>query len=208
MNFKYENFLKAHEAKPGEISTHTRIGCSELNVYGKSYHIEGEDLPKFRQLYFEHVISKKNKEYLTEKQLTEGPLVVDFDFRYAVDVKERQHSETHLGDIIALYFEGIITILKIDEGVVVPVYVMHKKNLVEDTEKGVMKDGIHVIFGIRMNRNCRLAVRNLVLKDIPTFATSFLLRILGMTFWMKVSRSEVAIGRCMAPVSLGWKPTS
>ena len=190
MNFKYENFLKAHETKDGEVSTHTRIGKPELNVYGKSYHIPASDLPTFRRLYFEHVLSKKNEEYLTERQLEYGPLVVDFDFRYSPEVRERQHNDKHLSDIIALYFESISVIFKIDQEVTVPVYVMHKKDVVCENE--VTKDGIHVIFGSGMERNCRQAVRKLVLNDIP-----YVMDEIPVTnSWNDVLDEGVAKGSC------------
>ena len=62
-------FLKEYKLTKESLlkPTHTRIGDEELGVYGGSYHIPQEDLPKFYELYEECVIRNKNLEYLTEK---------------------------------------------------------------------------------------------------------------------------------------------
>jgi hypothetical protein len=78
-------FLAKHSAKSnsGVVHTHTRIPSKELNIYGGSYVIPKEELKIFYELYYDHIFVKKKKEYLTEKQLeNEGPMAVDFDFRY------------------------------------------------------------------------------------------------------------------------------
>ena len=69
----YNTFLKEHKlTKESQLKpTHTRIGDKDLGIFGGSYHIPPEELEKFHKLYEEHVIQKKNHEYLTEKQINE-----------------------------------------------------------------------------------------------------------------------------------------
>ena len=99
------DFLAKHNAKTtGKQSTHTRIGSTELNIYGGNYNIEKEDLVTFHRLYYENVFTKNRKEYLTESQLKDGtgPILIDFDFRYDYDVSTRLHTIGHIQDIIQL----------------------------------------------------------------------------------------------------------
>ena len=47
-------------------------------------------------------------EFLTEKQNPEiGPVAVDFDFRYNVEVTEKQHNTNHINDMVGLYMDEI-----------------------------------------------------------------------------------------------------
>jgi hypothetical protein len=110
----YNEFLAKHSAKnttnnnTNQAISHTRIPDANLNIYGGSYIIPREELSTFYSLYYEYVFDKKRKEYLTEKQLEcDGPLVVDFDFRYNYDVIERQHSKEHVIDMISIYLEEL-----------------------------------------------------------------------------------------------------
>ena len=125
-------FLTKHNAKnPGQSSvnsssktiTHTRIGSQELNVYGGSFTIEKEELHAFYRLYYEHVFVKGRKEYLTEKQLEDnGPLVVDFDFRYDFSITKRVHTQEHIQDMISLYLETLKEFFVFEEKKPFPVF--------------------------------------------------------------------------------------
>ena len=106
-NHQYKDlndFLIKHNAKNSKTGcgfTHTRIGDKEHNIFAGSYAIPPEELDTFYGLYYNNIFVKKNKEYLTERQLTVGgPLVVDFDFRYNYDVDTRQHTKTHISDMV------------------------------------------------------------------------------------------------------------
>ena len=86
-----KEFLAKHSAKnvtnnTGTVNiTHTRIPDKELNIYPGAYIIPREELDTFYGLYYNNIFEKKNKEYLTEKQLdTSGPLAVDFDLIIAL----------------------------------------------------------------------------------------------------------------------------
>ena len=92
MNYKgLQDFLIQHSASKfkDKVVTHTRIGDKDKTkqIYGGSYVIEKEELPIFRELYYDHVFVKKNKEHLTEVQFKDGgPICVDIDLRYSYDI--------------------------------------------------------------------------------------------------------------------------
>ena len=103
-------FLAKHNAKGDKsaIITHTRIGDKDLNIFAGSYSIPKEELRIFHSLYYDNVFVKKRKEYLTERQLeNNGPMAIDFDFRYNYDVETRQHTKEHIQDMVLLYLEEI-----------------------------------------------------------------------------------------------------
>ena len=147
------DFLSTHNAKqsgqniensPSKIITHTRIANTELNIYGGSFTINNEELPTFYRLYYEHVFVKGRKEYLTEKQLeNNGPLVVDFDFRYDVSVTKRVHTQEHIQDIICLYLETLKELFVFEENKQFPIFIMEKPNVNRVVDKQITKDGIH-----------------------------------------------------------------
>ena len=151
--------------------THTRIGSADLNVYGGSYHIDKDELPTFYSLLYDHIFKKGQKEYLTEKQLTEnGPIVLDFDFRYDFSVQTRQHTEDHIDDIIQLYLETLKEFFIFEENKPIHIFVMEKPavNRVAhaDESQNVTKDGIHILFGIQMNRTMQVMLREKILEKI------------------------------------------
>ena len=99
---KLNSFLsqyKTKKGKGGEI-THTRIGDESLNVYPGAYNIPENELELFYKLYSSHIFENGNQEYLTEKQLADGPICIDIDFRYHSSVDKRQHKKFHIADLM------------------------------------------------------------------------------------------------------------
>ena len=167
------DFLTKHNAKNIQNSaadreiTHTRIGSPDLNIYGGSFNINTEELPLFYKLYYEHVFVKGRKEYLTEKQLNgAGPLLVDFDFRYDVNVTKRQHTQEHIQDMIQLYLEELKEFFVFEESKPFPIFVMEKPTVNRVAEKNLTKDGIHMIIGIQMDNTLQLMLRERILKKL------------------------------------------
>ena len=164
------DFLNNHKSKEkdkNDIITHTRIGDKKSNIYGGSYNISYNDLPEFYKLYYKHVFEKKKLEYLTEAQQTDGPICVDFDFRYDSTILERQHTQDHIMDIICLYQEKIRELVDFKPTKDKPVsfYIFQKPNTnTSDVTK--TKDGIHMIIGIDMQRSLQIILRKKVLEDI------------------------------------------
>ena len=72
--------FKTHNAPKGGPWTHTRIGDAELDIKGGLYNIEDNDA--FLKAYYQHVFVRGNTDYMTEKQLEDGPVVIDLDLKY------------------------------------------------------------------------------------------------------------------------------
>lgn len=169
---KYSNltdFLIKHYADDKNtgikrIITHTRIAKKELGIYGGSYHIDTEELHVFHKLYVDAVFKNGNREYLTEKQLYDT-FVIDFDFRYSNEIQSRQHTEETINDIVSLYLEEFKKYFEFEENNSFPVFVFEKPN-VNLTDGTYTKDGIHIIFGLKVNRDIQLSIRNYMIKEI------------------------------------------
>ena len=147
--------------------THTRIASAELKIYGGAYNILPDELPLFRSLYYDHVFVKKRKEYLTEKQLDfAGPILVDFDFRYDLQVTSRQHTHDHIADMIELYLEKLKNLLVFEDNKRFPIFIMEKPHINRDTTKGITKDGVHMIIGIHMEHVLQVMLREQIVAEI------------------------------------------
>ena len=172
MSSRYKDlpeFLAKHNAKNDNTNvglTHTRIPNKELNVYGGSFVIPKEELSTFWKLYYDYVFIKKKKEYLTEKQLEVGPILVDFDFRYKYDVVDRQHTSEQIHDMIILYLEKLKELLIITENKPFSIYVMEKPHVNRLEDKSLTKDGIHMIIGINMDHTLQMILREKILDEI------------------------------------------
>jgi P4 family phage/plasmid primase-like protien len=164
-----KEFLVKHSAKTnlGSPFTHTRIGDKELNIYGGSYVIPKEDLPVFYELYYDHVFIKNNREYLTEKQIENGPMAVDFDFRYSHDVETRQHSNEHIQDMILLYLEEIKAYFVFEENKPFDIFIFEKPNVNRLADGSVTKDGIHMIIGIQIDNTIQTMLRDKIITSLP-----------------------------------------
>jgi len=164
-----KDFLVKHSAKAnlGAQFTHTRIGDKELNIYGGAYVIPKEDLSLFHGLYYDHVFVKNNKEYLTEKQIENGPMAVDFDFRYSHDVEARQHTKEHIQDMILLYLEEIKEYFVFEENKPFDIFIFEKPNVNRLADGSVTKDGIHMIIGIQIDNIIQTMIRDKIISKLP-----------------------------------------
>jgi len=162
------DFLIKHNGKGSDGNfTHTRIGDGE-RIYGGTYNIGFDNLPTFYQLYYDHIFIKKQHEYLTEKQIDLGPLVIDLDFRYEHSVDSRQHSIEHIHDIISLYLEELKGFFMFENSNTFDIFVMEKPhvNRVSNSESPLTKDGIHLLFGLQMDHTMQIMLREKVLCKI------------------------------------------
>lgn len=163
-------FLRDHPASSGPEGsnyTHTRIGNGQ-DIKASAFSIPPSELQTFYRLYCHHVFKLGKPEYLTEKQLQNGPpIAVDFDFRYDLSVSEHQYGEGHITDIIELYMSEIKALLQIDENATISAFVMEKDNVNRVPEKQYTKDGIHIIFGVQMDHVMQQMLRDRILQKIP-----------------------------------------
>lgn len=162
-----QTFLFQHSVKKGSNIpiTHTRIGDNELNIYGGSYHIPKNDLDMFYELYYDYVFVKQKNEYLTEKQ-NGNAMVVDIDFRYSYDTTEKQYTKQTIEDIIVLYGEVIKKVLNVEENIPFNVFVFEKQNVNRLADKQITKDGIHIMFGLKVDFIVQQEIRKEIIKEI------------------------------------------
>ena len=153
--------------KKGDDITHTRIG-NKKDIYGGSYQIKNSDLEEFYKQYYNFVFVDKNKEYLTEKQVKNGPILVDFDFRYDESITKRQHDESMIHDMIDLYLQKIKKILCVTDESSFPIFIFEKPNINKVKKENIVKDGIHMIIGLSMSNELQLELRKEVLEEIDT----------------------------------------
>ena len=158
----FDSFLQLAIRKNGEEFTHTRIPSKKLNIYGGSYTIK--DIETFYKTYYNKVFVNGKCECLTEKQIENGQILVDLDFRYDTDIEGRLHGEEHIDDLIELYLEEIKNICIIKENEKFPIFVFEKKNV--NRQHDVTKDGIHLIIGISMPHSIQMILRDNILKKI------------------------------------------
>lgn len=163
----FQSYLKGKYKKENQKCTHTRLKSEEFGVHGGSYVIEESDLDDFYARYYKHVMMDGHEEYLTEIQYpNEGPVLVDFDFKYESDVTMRIHEKSHVLNMVATYMEEIQKMYNIAADVIVPVYVFERQAVVPKTD--FTKDGIHMIIGINMGRQQQMYLRKIVLEKIAT----------------------------------------
>ena len=161
---KLLEYLNTYYTKSGEKPTHTRIGDSRLNIKGGSFCIPDHAIANFYDLYYKNVFINNNEEYLTEKQQTDGPIMIDFDFRYNANIKERLHTDSDIEIIVNTYLNIIKDMLEVKTDKSIPIYVFQKPNVHSLSDK--TKDGIHVIIGINMCRSLQIILREKVLNII------------------------------------------
>lgn len=164
-------FLAKHSNKNSSTEnisyTHTRIPDKELNIYPGCYIIPKEELSTFYALYYEKIFEKKQKEYLTEKQLEfGGPVAVDFDFRYNHDVDSRQHTSEHINDMICEYSELLKECYLITPDVSFHVYIFEKPNVNRLSDGSLTKDGIHMIIGMQVDHTMQMIIRDKMIKKL------------------------------------------
>jgi len=166
-------FLAKHCAKNDKSETnvsptHTRIPDQKMNIYGGSYIIPREELQTFMHLYYQNVFIKKKFEHLTEKQLDQnGPILIDIDLRYSIDVETRQHSREHIVDLInLLYLEELKELLVFEPNKPFPVYVFEKPDVNRLADGSLTKDGVHIIIGIQMDHTMQMMLRDKIIAKI------------------------------------------
>jgi len=170
----FHDFLSKHTVKKRQDATttpvtitNTRIGDSKAGIHGGAYNITDAEYPTFLELYYRDIVSKNNKEYLTEKQRDgDGPILIDLDFRHTYDTDERQYTTEHVDDLVDLYLEELKLIYQMDETTAFSVYVFEKPTVNRVQEKNCTKDGIHMIIGLQADHAVQQLLRKRVMHKI------------------------------------------
>ena len=109
------DFLLKNRTKGKDNITHTRIGCEDPKIHGGCYEIREDQKAIFNKLYYNDVLIKGKKEYLTEKQIDNGPIAIDLDFRYNQEITERQHTEDDIINILDCYLSALNNMIHLRE---------------------------------------------------------------------------------------------
>lgn len=158
----YQDFIGSHWLGKDDPRqpTNTRIT-------GGKYYIPDDEYPEFLNHYYKDIVAKNGDEFLTEKQReTGGPIAVDFDFRYAYDVTEKQYGDKHIASIVQLYLEVLKGIFQFADKSPFPVYVFEKPSVNRLDDKQITKDGIHMLIGIQADRTTQTIIRERVMEKI------------------------------------------
>lgn len=162
------SFLYNHKTEKGsqKTCTHTRMGDTGLNIYAGSYHIDEQMMDEFIALYYKEVIEQHNPEYLTESQLpSDGPLLIDLDFRFPYECMNRQYTKDHIDDFVIGLLDELKNVYQFDENTNFDIYILEKPKINRVEEDKITKDGLHVIVGIKTENRMKPILRgNLLLK--------------------------------------------
>ena len=164
-NLNFAAFMQSHRIAKGEdkVSTNTRIG-GDPNLFAGNFHIPEEEYPRFLDVYWHDILQKNKSEYLTEAQLpTDGPILVDLDFRFEYSVTSRQYTKENVDDIINEYLEELKSMYQFEDTSQFCVYAMEKPNVNRVESKNITKDGLHIIIGIKCNRKAQIILRKKML---------------------------------------------
>ena len=179
----YLTYVSNFLTQKGEKFSHTRIPDRTLSI-GGAFMIPKQELPEFYKRYYQHVFVNKKQEYLTEKQQeTDGPCLVDFDFRYASEIEDRQHQKKHIVDMVSAYMDIINKIYDFSSSdteteaaaaaaaadtstsTEIPFYIFEKPAV--NMQADITKDGIHMIIGMKMDRAVQMLIREEALHELP-----------------------------------------
>ena len=136
-------FLSKHKRTGDQTYTHTMLPNMPICFPG-SYTIDPNDYDKFLSLYYASVFEYKNEAYLTERHLDFAPVLIDLDFRFPPDKKERQYETEFITQFLEIYMELINNIMQTDLDNT-EIFVLDKTKPKYVVEKDVVKDGIHIM---------------------------------------------------------------
>ena len=97
---------KQSSSDKADTHTNTRIGSKDAKIHGGTYVIPDSEYSEFMNKIKTATLNGQY-EYLTEKQLVEGPLAIDMDLHYDYEVEDRQHNKSHIDDLIDVIFESL-----------------------------------------------------------------------------------------------------
>ena len=157
-------FLKSHVTKDKALANYIKIGDAELRVFGNKYFISPESHKDFENAYKKYVFTDSKETYLVERQLDTGKIVIDLDFRYKVDITEKQHTEDHISDFIELCVNGLKHTFCDILNKNIEFYIFEKEDV--NCLDNVTKDGIHIMTNIIADFPTKMLFRNYILDNI------------------------------------------
>ena len=160
---KLEKFLKPYIAPDKNGVNYFKIGDVESGIFGQKYIIPDNKLSDFYNIYKKVVFEDKKQTYLTEKQLEDGKILIDLDFRYDTTIEDKQHTKEHIIDFIQMCLNGLCETFEISQETI-SFYIFEKNNVNVLDDK--TKDGIHIIINVIANFATKLFFRNYLLENI------------------------------------------
>lgn len=149
-----------------ESPTNTRIGNKDAKIHGGSYNVPDSEYSDFMKKVKDSTLNGQY-EYLTEKQLLEGPLAIDMDLHYDYEVEDRQHNKEHVDDLIDVICSNLNEMYVFNGEQKILCYVMQKPDVNRVKEKNITKDGIHLLFNVKMDRTAMKYLREQLISSIP-----------------------------------------
>jgi hypothetical protein len=107
------------------------------------YYVSPEDYSQFIHLFNKDIHINRNHSSLLEKHDIYSPILIDLDFRYPSDLKERAFDKPHIQQFIQEYASAFFHFF--DYHTSLRFFVMLRPEITE--EKGVVKDGLHIVCG-------------------------------------------------------------
>ena len=159
-----DQYLKKFITKDKSAATYIKIGDPELNVFGNKYLVTKDNLPEFVENYKQHVFENKKEAYLVERQLENGKIAIDLDFRYDPSTTEKKHTRDHISDFVEMCMNGFNELFDDLNNKQISFYIFEKEN-VNCLDK-VTKDGIHIIVNIIADFATKVMLRKYLLENI------------------------------------------
>jgi P4 family phage/plasmid primase-like protien len=151
--------------------THTELGSTTK----RRFHISDEQYPLFMKLYHTDIIKKNQTHNLIERQLIQkstsepGIICMDLDFQFLDTCSVRQYTTAHIQDIITITLEQLSNIFVIDEDSKFCISVLEKpspRHVTKTNGNSFMKDGLHIMFSIRIDPIYHQYIRDKILESI------------------------------------------
>jgi putative DNA primase/helicase len=156
-----EDFLK--ERKTKDKFTHT-------SMEGGKYYIDTESLETFRQLY-KTALADGSKLSIIEQHRDLSPVLLDFDLRFPAEQTKRAYTFDHIKRFLRSYIEVLGQYVDLAEASEHSVVLMEKP--APRQEKGVTKDGFHVVLPTVVTRpSVQYLVRDACMDAVEEFRTA------------------------------------
>ena len=156
-----QNFVNEHKVNEENKNNFTHGSMKPAG----SYLIDPKKMDTFYELYEEAIFSGQDL-HLLERHEEFGPVLVDLDFKYDLEVKNRVHTQEHIKKIVQLYIDEICEVFDVSkDSNNLDCFVFERDNAYQTNTN--TKDGIHMIFPFIVSYpNAQFHIRDNILKKI------------------------------------------
>lgn len=156
-------FLKEHKIHDKENNNFTHVSMGK--PYGK-FNILDDEYNYFHELYKNEYLNG-TKLHLAEIHKDVSPLLIDLDFKFDLECKERIFNKNDIIEIIKLYNDEIKNIFDITENEKLHSFVFMRNEPYQLVNKKLTRDGIHIIYPYIVSEpNVQFYIRDNILKKI------------------------------------------